>query len=143
MDGLRDRCVIKRVAAYCRVSTDHGDQRNSLANQKQYFEEYIRRHAEWRFCGLYVDEGITGTSVARRAGFLRMIADAELGRFDLILTKEISRFARNTLDSIYYTRKLKSHGVGVLFVNDGIHTLDPDAELRLAILSSIAQEEAS
>ena len=133
---------MKRVAAYCRVSTEQDDQLNSLENQKQFFERYINQNPEWRFCGLYVDEGITGTNVNKRAGFKRMITDAEARRFDMILTKEISRFARNTLDSIYYTRKLKEVGVGVFFLNDNINTLEPDAELRLTIMSSIAQEES-
>ena len=134
---------MKRVAAYCRVSTEQDDQLNSLENQKRFFERYINQNPEWRFCGLYVDEGITGTNVNKRAGFRRMIADAESRRFDMILTKEISRFARNTLDSIYYTRKLKELGVGVYFLNDNIDTMEPDAELRLTIMSSIAQEECA
>jgi len=133
---------MKRVAAYCRVSTEADDQLNSLENQKRYFEEYIGRNLEWEFCGLYVDEGISGTSVEKRAGFQRMVADAENHKFDMLLTKEISRFARNTLDSIFYTRKLKGLGVGVYFMNDNINTLDNDAELRLTIMSSIAQEES-
>jgi len=133
---------MKRVAAYCRVSTEADDQLNSLENQKRYFEEYISRNLEWQFCGLYVDEGISGTSVEKRTDFKRMIADAEAHKFDLLLTKEISRFARNTLDSIFYTRKLKELGVGVYFMNDNINTLDSDAELRLTIMSSIAQEES-
>ena len=133
---------MKRVVAYCRVSTEADDQLNSLENQKQYFEQYISRNLEWQFCGLYVDEGISGTSVEKRAGFKRMVADAEAHKFDLLLTKEISRFARNTLDSIFYTRKLKDLGVGVYFMNDNINTLDADAELRLTIMSSIAQEES-
>ncbi|MDR0470535.1 MAG: recombinase family protein [Nitrososphaerota archaeon] len=133
---------MKRVAAYCRVSTEADDQLNSLENQKRYFEQYINNNLDWQFCGLYVDEGISGTSVEKRTGFKKMIADAEAHKFDLLLTKEISRFARNTLDSITYTRKLKGLGVGVLFMNDNINTLDADAELRLTIMSSIAQEES-
>ncbi|MDR0493903.1 MAG: recombinase family protein [Nitrososphaerota archaeon] len=133
---------MKRVAAYCRVSTEQDDQLNSLENQKRYFEQYIENNIEWEFCGLYVDEGISGTSVEKRAGFQRMVVDAENKKFDLLLTKEISRFARNTLDSIFYTRKLKGLGVGVVFMNDNINTLDADAELRLTIMSSIAQEES-
>ncbi|MDR0493545.1 MAG: recombinase family protein [Nitrososphaerota archaeon] len=133
---------MKRVAAYCRVSTEQDDQLNSLENQKRYFEKYIENNIEWEFCGLYVDEGISGTSVEKRAGFQKMVADAENKKFDLLLTKEISRFARNTLDSIFYTRKLKGLGVGVYFMNDNINTLDNDAELRLTIMSSIAQEES-
>jgi DNA invertase Pin-like site-specific DNA recombinase len=133
---------MKRVAAYCRVSTEQDDQLNSLENQKRYFEQYIGRNLDWQFCGLYVDEGISGTSAEKRADFMRMVADAETHKFDLLLTKEISRFARNTLDSIFYTRKLKDLGVGVYFMNDNINTLDADAELRLTIMSSIAQEES-
>ncbi|MCL2643116.1 MAG: recombinase family protein [Candidatus Bathyarchaeota archaeon] len=133
---------MKRVAAYCRVSTEADDQLNSLENQKRYFEEYIGRNLDWEFCGLYVDEGISGTSVEKRVGFQKMVTDAENKKFDLLLTKEISRFARNTLDSIFYTRKLKGLGVGVVFMNDNINTLDNDAELRLTIMSSIAQEES-
>jgi len=133
---------MKRVCAYCRVSTEQDDQLNSLENQKQYFEKYISDNVDWQFCGLYVDEGISGTSAEKRTEFMRMVADAEAHKFDLLLTKEISRFARNTLDSIYYTRKLKGLGVGVVFMNDNINTLDADAELRLTIMSSIAQEES-
>ena len=133
---------MKRVAAYCRVSTDKDDQVNSLESQKRYFSQYIERNPLWELCEVYVDEGITGTSTKKRAAFNRMIADAGAHRFDLILTKEISRFARNTLDSIFYTRKLKELGIGVIFMNDNINTLDPDAELRLTIMSSIAQEES-
>lgn len=131
-----------RVAAYCRVSTDHEDQANSFENQKRYFQSCILRQTNWTMAGIYADEGITGTSTRRRKGFRRMIAEAQTGQFDLILTKEISRFARNTLDSIYYTRLLKKIGVGVFFLSDNLNTLDPDAELRLTILSSIAQEES-
>jgi len=133
---------MKRVVAYCRVSTEQDDQLSSLENQKQFFEQYINKNLEWRFCGLYVDEGISGTNVNKRVGFKQMIQDAENQKFDVVLTKEISRFARNTLDSIFYTRKLKSLGIGVLFMNDNINTLDADAELRLTIMSSIAQEES-
>ncbi len=129
------------VVFYARVSTEKDEQLNSLENQKAYYEEFIRSNPNWNFAGGYVDEGITGTSVAKREQFLRMIEDAKCGRFDLIVTKEISRFARNTLDSIGYTRELLRHGVGVFFQNDNINTFDKDAELRLTIMSSIAQDE--
>lgn len=132
----------KRVAAYCRVSTDHEDQANSFESQQRYFRQYIARNPDWELYGIFADEGISGTSTKKRKEFNRMIACAHNGDFDLILTKEISRFARNTLDSIYYTRDLKKRGVGVLFMNDNINTLDGDAELRLSILASIAQEES-
>ncbi|MEM1724170.1 MAG: recombinase family protein [Thermoplasmata archaeon] len=132
----------KRVCAYCRVSTDKDDQVNSFNSQKQFFEEYIKKNEEWEFVEIYADEGTTGTSTEKRTEFLRMIEDVKYRKIDLILTKEISRFARNTLDSIYYTRKLKSMGVGVIFINDNINTLDEDAELRLTIMASLAQEES-
>ncbi len=132
----------KRVAAYCRVSTDSGDQANSFESQRLYFREYIERNPDWLLLKIFADEGITGTNTKKRAEFNMMIGYAERGLIDLIITKEISRFARNTLDSIYYTRMLKSLGVGVIFMNDGINTLDGDSELRLAIMSSIAQEES-
>ena len=132
----------KRVAAYCRVSTDDEDQANSFESQQRYFRQYIEHHPDWELYEVFADEGISGTSTKKRKEFNRMIACAQNGDFDLIVTKEISRFARNTLDSIYYTRELKRYGVGVIFMNDGINTLDGDAELRLTIMSSIAQEES-
>mgnify|MGYP001106757187 CR=1 FL=1 len=132
----------KRVAAYCRVSTDNEDQANSFESQQRYFRQYIERNPDWELYEIFADEGISGTNTKKRKEFNRMIACAKNGDFDLIITKEISRFARNTLDSIYYTRELKKHGVGVIFMNDNINTLDGDAELRLAIMSSIAQEES-
>ena len=134
--------VKKRVAAYCRVSTDKDDQANSFESQQRYFRQYIERNPDWELYAIFADEGISGTNTKKRKEFNRMIACAKNGDFDLIVTKEISRFARNTLDSIFYTRDLKKHGVGVIFLNDNINTLDGDAELRLAIMSSIAQEES-
>lgn len=132
----------KRVAAYCRVSTDNKDQANSFESQQRYFRQYIQCNPKWELYEIFADEGISGTNTKKRKEFNRMIACAKNGEFDLIITKEISRFARNTLDSIYYTRYLKKYGVGVIFMNDNINTLDSDAELRLAIMSSIAQEES-
>ena len=132
----------KKVAAYCRVSTDNEDQANSFESQQRYFRQYIERNPDWELYYIFGDEGISGTNTKKRKEFNRMIACAKNGDFDLIITKEISRFARNTLDSIFYTRDLKKHGVGVIFMNDGINTMDGDAELRLAIMSSIAQEES-
>jgi len=130
-----------RVCFYARVSTDKEEQLNSLGNQVGYFEEFIRGRENWEFAGGYVDEGISGKSVEKRAQFLRMIRDARDGAFDLIITKEISRFSRSTLDSIKYTQDLLGCGVGVLFQSDNINTLLPDSELRLTIMASIAQEE--
>ncbi len=132
----------KRVAAYCRVSTDNEDQANSFESQRTFFRQYIERNPDWELYAIFADEGISGTNTKKRKEFNRMIECAKNGDFDLIITKEISRFARNTLDSIFYTRDLKKHGVGVIFLNDNINTLDGDAELRLAIMSSIAQEES-
>ena len=130
------------VASYCRVSTDKEDQINSFEDQQRYFKEYIDRQPEWELYAVYADEGISGTSTKKRIQFNRMINDARMGRFQLIITKEVSRFSRNILDTIAYTRELRSLGVGVLFMNDGISTLEPDAELRLSIMGSIAQEES-
>lgn len=131
-----------KAAAYCRVSTDRDDQANSFESQCRYFKEYIDRQPDWELYQVYADEGITGTSTKKRAAFNQMIADAHQGKFQLILTKEVSRFSRNILDTISYTRELKALGVGVVFVNDGISTLEPDAELRLSIMGSLAQEES-
>ena len=130
-----------RVTFYARVSTDRDEQLNSLENQVMYFENYIKSQTNWIFVPGYVDEGISGTSVKKRDNFLRMINDAKKGKFNLILTKEISRFSRNTVDSIQYTQELLSYGVGIYFLNDNINTFDSDSELRLTIMSSIAQDE--
>ncbi len=131
-----------RVAAYCRVSTDKDDQVNSLASQNQYFSEYINAHEDWILKGIYYDEGISGTQTKKRNGFNAMIDEALRGGIDLILTKEVSRFARNTVDTLSYTRKLKEAGVGVMFTIDNIDTRDCDGELRLTLMASIAQEES-
>ncbi len=130
------------AAAYCRVSTDSFDQINSFESQKRFFKEYIGKNPDWFLTEIYADKGLTGTSTKKRRAFNQMIADARAGRFSLILTKEVSRFARNTVDTLQYTRELKRLGIGVYFMNDNINTLDPDAELRLAIMASIAQEES-
>lgn len=124
------------------MSTDHEDQANSFESQQRYFKEYIVRQPDWELYKIYADEGITGTSTKKRAAFNQMIADAHRGNFQIILTKEVSRFSRNILDTIRYTRELKALNVGVVFVNDGISTLEPDAELRLSIMGSLAQEES-
>ena len=130
------------VAAYCRVSTDSADQANSFENQKSYFEKCIGAHESWQLFRIYADSGITGTSTAKRAAFCQMMKDAEAHAFDLILTKEVSRFARNTLDTLRCTRMLKELNIGVVFLLDNICTLDADAELRLTIMASLAQEES-
>lgn len=131
-----------RVAAYARVSTDRDDQANSFDSQVKYFNDWITRQKGWNLANVYADEGITGTSTQKREQFNQMIQDALSGKIDVILTKEVSRFARNTLDSISYTRKLKEHGVVVVFMLDGIDTSQPDAELRLTIMAALAQEES-
>ena len=130
-----------RVVYYARVSTEREEQLNSLDSQVMYFEDLIKKQENWQYVGGYVDEGITGVLVNKRDSFLKMIRDAKAGLFDLIVTKEVSRFARNTLDSIQYTRELLSRGVGIYFLSDNILTFDPDSELRLTIMSSLAQEE--
>lgn len=130
-----------RVTYYARVSTDKDEQLHSLSAQVQYYSDFIRACPKWTYVDGYVDEGISGTSVNKRENFLRMIDDAKADKFDFIVTKEISRFSRNTLDSIQFTQELLRCGVGVLFQSDNINTLMPDAELRLTIMSSIAQDE--
>ena len=130
-----------RVTYYARVSSDSDEQLNSLSNQVAYYEDLIRKNLPWTFIPGYIDEGLSGISTKKRENFNRMVDDAAEDKFDLVITKEISRFARNTLDSIQYTRELLNHGVGVFFQNDNINTLDEDSELRLSIMSSIAQDE--
>jgi len=130
-----------RVTFYARVSTDQDEQLNSLENQVQYYTELIQNKKNWKFVPGYVDEGISGTSTKKRDDFNRMIRDAKVGLFDFIITKEISRFSRSTLDSIRYTQELLDYNVGVLFQNDNINTLDTDSELRLVIMAGVAQDE--
>ena len=141
---LRQKSIYEiplRVTFYARVSTDSNEQLNSLSNQVTYYEEMIRKNTAWTYVPGYIDEGLSGISTKKRENFHRMIDDAKAGKFDLIITKEISRFARNTLDSIQYTRDLLNSGVAVFFQNDNIKTIDEDSELRLSIMSSIAQDE--
>ncbi len=130
-----------RVTYYARVSSESDEQLNSLSNQIAYYENKIKQVSCWTFVPGYIDEGISGISTKKRENFNRMIDDAAQDMFDLVITKEISRFARNTLDSIQYTRQLLGFGVGVFFQNDNINTFDDDSELRLSIMSSIAQDE--
>ncbi len=130
-----------RVTYYARVSSESDEQLNSLGNQISYYEDLIKRNRNWTFVPGYIDEGLSGISTKKRENFNRMVEDAAEDKFDLVITKEISRFARNTLDSIQYTRQLLNSGVGVFFQNDNINTLDEDSELRLSIMSSIAQDE--
>lgn len=130
-----------RVTFYARVSTDKLEQQGSLENQIQYYTDFIQKNPNWTYVPGYIDEGISGTSTYKRESFLRMIADAQRERFDFVITKEISRFSRNTLDSIQYTQQLLDDGVGVLFQNDNINTLDTDSEFRLVVMAGVAQDE--
>ena len=131
------------VAIYARVSTEHEAQLSALENQIQYYADILSRHPEWEVYDRYIDEGITGTSVKKRKNFLRMIEDAQAGKFDLIITREVSRFARNTVVTLEETRKLKKIGVEVWFTEDNIWTMnDEDGELRLTIMASLAQNES-
>lgn len=129
------------VCYYARVSTEHELQATSIVNQVDYFEKYIASISKWKLVNGYVDEGISAKDVRKRENFVRMINDAKEERFNLILTKSVSRFARNTIDSIYYTNLLLDLGVGVLFVNDNINTFNSDSEFRLTLMASIAQDE--
>ena len=131
-----------RVTYYCRVSTDSDVQLNSLDNQLDYYETYIKKNKTWSFVDGYIEEGVTGTRADKRPSFMRMIRDAKLNKFDLIITKDVSRFARDLEDSIHYIRELKSSGVGVFFENQSLNTFDPNSELTLNILFNIAQEES-
>ena len=131
-----------KVAAYIRVSTELEAQISSFESQKKYYTSKIYRNSNWKFIGIYEDYGISARSVRNRTGFNNMIKDALDGKIDLILTKSISRFARNTVDSIEYVRLLKEHNVGVHFEEEGIYTLDMQSEMLLTILSSVAQQES-
>jgi len=130
-----------RVAAYCRVSTDSEDQLNSYKSQVKYYTELINGKSEWSFVDIYADEAITGTQVTKREDFQRLINDCMNGDIDMIITKSISRFARNTLDTLKYVRMLKEKGIAVFFEEENINTLTMDGELLLVILSSVAQQE--
>ena len=129
------------VAYYARVSTEKVEQQASIKHQEEHFEELIHSNNRWKFAGSFIDDGISGIHADKREEFQRMLRDAKLGKIDMIITKEISRFARNTLDSIQYTRKLLSYGVCVWFQNDGINTIDDDSEFRLTIMAGVAQDE--
>ena len=139
--GIPITSIPLKVTYYSRVSTEHNDQLNSLNNQSTYFTNYIKQNKEWTYIPGYIEQGISGTTDYKREQFMNMINDAKQNKFDLIITKEISRFSRNTLDSIKYTRELLNYGVAVLFLNDNINTIYPDSELRLTIMSSMAQDE--
>jgi len=130
-----------KVCYYARVSTDYQEQATSIVNQIDYFVKYIKDISNWELIDGYVDEGISGKEVKKRDNFLRMIRDGRNKKFDLVLTKSVSRFARNTIDSIYYTNLLLDIGIGVYFINDNINTFYGDSEFRLTLMASIAQDE--
>ena len=133
----------RKVAIYARVSTEHEEQLSALGYQVQYYDEILKKHPDWELYDRYIDEGITGTSIKKRKNFLRMIQDANNGCFDLIITREVSRFARNTVDTLQETRKLKKIGVEVYFTEDNIWTFnDEDGELKLTIMATLAQNES-
>lgn len=128
----------RRVAAYARVSTDSDEQFTSYEAQIDYYTQYIKKRDDWEFVAVYTDEGITGTSTKHRDGFNRMVKDALAGKIDLIVTKSVSRFARNTVDSLTTVRKLKDAGVEVYFEKENIYTFDSKGELLITIMSSLA-----
>ncbi len=132
----------RRVAAYARVSTDSDEQLTSYEAQIDYYTNYIGRHNDWEFVKIYTDEGISATNTKHRAGFNEMVADALAGKIDLIVTKSVSRFARNTVDSLTTVRQLKANGVEVFFEKENIYTFDGKGELLITIMSSLAQEES-
>ena len=132
----------RRVAAYARVSTDTDEQFTSYEAQIDYYTKYILSHQDWEFVAVYTDEGISGTNTKHRDGFNQMVQDALDGKIDLIVTKSVSRFARNTVDSLVTVRKLKDKGVEVFFEKENIYTLDSKGELLITIMSSLAQEES-
>lgn len=132
----------RKVAGYARVSTDSEEQLTSYEAQVDYYTKYIRSNPDWEFVDVYTDEGIFATNTRHRDGFNRMIADALAGKIDLIVTKSVSRFARNTVDSLTAVRKLKEHGTEVYFEKEGIYTFDSKGELLITIMSSLAQEES-
>lgn len=132
----------KRVAGYARVSTDNEEQLTSYEAQVDYYTNHIRSKPDWQFVDVYTDEGISATSTKNREGFNRMIADALAGKIDLIITKSVSRFARNTVDSLTTVRQLKEKGIEIYFEKENIWTLDSKGELLITIMSSLAQEES-
>ena len=132
----------RTVVFYGRVSTEHEQQISALGNQMEWYANLAERNSNWTVVAQYIDEGITGTQMKKRPSFMQMMDHARQCQFDLIVTRELSRFARNTVDALKATRELKQYGVEVYFVNDGIWTMDGDGEVRLTIMASIAQDES-
>ena len=139
---IQDETPKTRVAAYCRVSTDTDEQATSYEAQVEHYTEYIRKNPSWECAGIYADDGISGTSTKKREEFNRLIDDCMNGRVDMVITKSISRFARNTLDCLNYIRKLKDMNIAVYFEKEGINTLDAKGEVMLTIMASLAQQES-
>ena len=137
-----DQPARRKVAGYARVSTDSDEQKTSYEAQVRYYSNYIKSRNDWEFVNVYTDEGISGTNTKHRSGFNKMIEDALAGEIDLIVTKSVSRFARNTVDSLITVRKLKEKGIEVYFEKENIYTLDSKGELLITIMSSLAQEES-
>ena len=131
-----------RVAAYCRVSTEQEEQQSSYAAQIAYYTEKINKNKDWELSGIFADEGITGTSAKKRTEFLKLMALCEKGKIDMVLTKSVSRFSRNTLDAIGYIRKLKAKGIPIIFEKEGINTMEMASEMALCFLSGFAQAES-
>lgn len=140
--GISRESQPREVAIYARVSTEHEAQLSALGNQLDWYKPIMAEHKNWHLVEKYVDEGITGTSATKRPKFMKMIRDAKKHKFDLIITREVARFARNTVDTLQYTRMLRSFGVEVFFINDNIKTFDGDGELRLTIMATLAQDES-
>ena len=138
LDKDRDR----RIAFYGRVSTQHEAQVDALGNQMQWYDDQLRYHPNWQVVDRYIDEGITGTSAKKRPAFMKMLSDAKCGKFDLIVTREVCRFARNTVDSLTTIRKLKENSIECYFEKENIWTFDGKGELLITIMSSLAQEES-
>lgn len=131
-----------KVAAYCRVSTDSDEQATSYEAQVEHYRSFISRNSEWDFAGIYADDGISGTNTKKREEFNRLIEDCMLGRIDMVITKSISRFARNTLDCLKYIRELKDKNIPVFFEKENINTMDSKGEVLLTIMASLAQQES-
>lgn len=142
MLNLKNHDGTRRVATYGRVSTEHEAQLSAFENQLEWYKEQLKSHPNWQLVANYADKGITGTSATKRPQFMKMIEDAKNGDFDLIITREVSRFARNTVDTLTYVHQLKKVGVEVYFISDNIWSFDPDGDLRLTIMASLAQEES-
>ena len=139
---ILDRNRQRNMVFYGRVSTEHEAQLSALENQIQWYDDQAKYHNNWTVLDKYIDEGITGTQAKKRPAFLKMLEDARAGKFDLIVTREVCRFARNTVDTLVTTRELKNIGIEVFFVEDNIWTMDGDGELRLTIMATLAQEES-